>query len=70
MKKIGILVSVILLILCTAGCVHTDNSKKQETSNFTRNIDKYWQEHDTMDYNNVFDMFPQTRIFLYAIIIV
>lgn len=46
MKKIGILVSVILLILCTAGCAHTENSKKQETSNFTRNIDKYWQEHD------------------------
>ena len=45
MKKIGILVSVILLILCTAGCVHTENSKKQETSNLTHNIDKYWQVH-------------------------
>ena len=45
MKKTGILVSVILLILCTAGCVHTENSKKQETSNLTHNIDKYWQVH-------------------------
>ena len=45
MKKIGILVSVILLILCTAGCVHTENSKKQETSNLTHNIDKYRQVH-------------------------
>ena len=45
MKKIGVLASVILLILCTAGCAHTENSKKQETSNLTHNIDKYWQEH-------------------------
>ncbi len=42
-KKINVLICVIVLILCSAGCTQTE---KRDTSDFTSNIDNCWKEHE------------------------